>query len=171
MLAHEGTTVSPAAMIIRDNYLYVGLSQFNSQYMPKESSVELALINTNNDQYEKTIRNKSHGVSVPTRPIDSNSIFMDEKGDIYISCMASFGLMPGFNAGIIRIKKGETEIDPDYCIRFDKTEIKGLSTKYAEYLGMLCYDKGGKLYAYANSYNSIWKVQAILTLQFVNAPW
>ena len=152
MLAHEGTTVSPAAMIIRDNYLYVGLSQFNSQYMPKESSVELALINTNNDQYEKTIRNESHGVSVPTRPIDSNSIFMDEKGDIYISCMASFGLMPGFNAGIIRIKKGETEIDPDYCIRFDKTEIKGLSTKYAEYLGMLCYDKGGKLYAYANSY-------------------
>ncbi|MDD7317724.1 MAG: hypothetical protein SOZ80_07695 [Prevotella sp.] len=151
-LAHEGTTVSPAAMIIRDNYLYVGLSQFNSQYMPTENSVELALINTNNDQYEKTIRNESLGVSVPTRPVDSKSIFMDEKGDIYISCMASFGLMPGFNAGIIRIKKGETEIDPDYCIRLDKTEIKGLSTKYAEYLGTLCYDKGGKLYAYANSY-------------------
>lgn len=151
-LAHEGTTVSPAAMIIRDKYLYVGLSQFDSQWMPKENSVELALIDTGKDEYVKTIRNTSLGVSVPTRPIDSKSIFMDEKEDIYINCMASFGLKPGFPSGIIRIKKGETEIDTDYCIRFDKTAIEGLSTQYADYLGAVCYDKGGKLYAYANSY-------------------
>ncbi|RRD02510.1 YncE family protein [Prevotella sp. OH937_COT-195] len=151
-LAHDKTRVSPAAMIIRDNYLYVALSQFDSQYMPVENSVELALINTKTDKYEKTIKNASLGVSVPTRPIDAKSIFMDEKGDIYISCLASFGLKPGYNGGIIRIKKGHTEIDPDYCIRLDNTVIEGLSTKHAEYLGMLCYDKGGLLYAYANSY-------------------
>lgn len=151
-LAHEGTTVSPSAMLIRDKFLYVGLSQFDSQWMPKDNSVELALIDTGTDEYVKTIRNTSLGVSVPTRPIDSKSIFMDEKGDIYINCLSSFGLKPGFPAGIIRIKKGQTEIDPDYCIRFDQTAIDGLSTRYADYLGAVCYDKDGKLYAYANSY-------------------
>lgn len=151
MLSHKDTRVSPSAMIIRDGLLYVGLSQFDSQWMPTENSIELALIDTEKDEYVKTIKNELLGVSVPTRPMDSNSIFMDENQDIYINCIGSFGMKPDFPGGIVRIKKGQTEIDPNFCIRMDQTKIEGLSTEYAEFLGKVCYDSNGQLYAYANS--------------------
>ncbi len=150
-LSHADTRVAPAAMIIRGKELFVGLSQFNSQWMPSEKSIEIALIDTEKDEYVKTLRNTSLGVSVPTRPIDRQSIFMDEKGDIYINCIASFGFMKDFPGGIVRIKKGETEVDPTFCIRLDKTKIEGLSTEYAEFIGTMFYGGNGKLYAYANS--------------------
>lgn len=153
--SHEGTMASPSSMIIRDNYLYIPLSQFDAKWMPKENTVEILLYDVKTDEYVKTIKNSSLGVSVPTRPIDSNSIFMDENKDIYINCMASFGFKPGFPGGIIRIKNGETEIDPNYCIRLDKTKIKGLKTNYAEFFGSVYYDKQGKMYAYANSYSLV----------------
>ena len=61
-----------------------------------------------------------------------------EQGDIYINCIGSFGYIPGFRSGIVRIKKGQTDIDPDYSIAFDQTEVAGLSTKYADFLAAVC---------------------------------
>ncbi len=152
-LSHADTKVSPAAMIIRDGYLYVGLSQFDSKWQPRENKVEIALINTAKDELEKVIVNETLGVSVPTRPTDAKSIFMDEQQDIYINCISAFGANPKRHpAGIIRIKKGMHEIDPTYCIRLDKTKIVGLKVDYADYLPAVFYAGKGKLYAYANAY-------------------
>lgn len=151
-LKQEGTNVSPAAMIIRDGKLFVGLNQMNSQYMPARNNIELAMIDTNTDQVEKHIVNTSLGMSFATRPIDPKSIFMDENKDIYINCIGAFGFLPQFPGGIARIKKGTSEIDPDFCIRLDNTEVSGLTTKHADFLGAICYGGNGQLYAYANSY-------------------
>lgn len=151
-LGQADTRVSPAAMIIRDGKLFVGLNQMNSQYMPTRNSIELAMIDTQTDRLEKHIVNTTLGMSFATRPIDPKSIFMDEKHDIYLNCVGAFGFIPQFPGGIVRIKNGSTEIDPDYCIRLDQTEVAGLSTQHADFIGMVCYGGNGQLYAYANSY-------------------
>lgn len=151
-LKQSDTRVSPAAMIIRDGKLFVGLNQMSAQYMPTRNNIELAMIDTKIDKVEKHIVNTSLGLSFATRPIDPQSIFMDEQKDIYVNCIGSFGFIPGMPGGIIRIKNGSTDIDPDYCIRLDQTEIAGLPTKHAEFLGEICYAGNGQVYAYANSY-------------------
>ena len=151
-LKQADTRVAPAAMIIRDGKLFVGLNQMNAQYMPTRNNIELAMIDVKTDKVEKHIVNTTLGLCFATRPIDPGSIFMDENKDIYINCIGSFGFIPGLNGGIVRIKNGSTDIDPDYYIRLDKTEVVGLTTKYANFLSTIFYADNGKAYAYANSF-------------------
>lgn len=151
-LKQADTNVSPASMVIRDGKLFVGLNQMNAQYMPTRNNIELAVIDTKTDKVEKHIVNTSLGMSFATRPIDPGSIFVDENNDIYINCIGSFGFIPGLHGGIARIKNGTTDIDPDYCIRLDNTEVRGLTTKFADFFATICYGGNGKVYAYANSF-------------------
>jgi hypothetical protein len=151
-LKQEGTNVSPAVMVIRDDKLFVGLNQMNSQWMPERNTIELAMIDTKTDKLEKHIIDSSIGFCFASRPVDPNSMFMDEIGDIYINCLGSFGFIPQYRGGIVRIKKGETDIDKDYFIALDQTEVKGLTTTYADFLAAIYYGGNGKVYAYANSY-------------------
>lgn len=150
-LKQTDTRVAPAAMIIRDGKLFVGLNQMNAQYMPTRNNIELAMIDVKTDKVEKHIVNESLGMCFATRPIDAGSIFMDENKDIYFNCVGSFGFVPGLNSGIARIKNGSTEIDSDFLIRLDKTEVAGLSTHHADYISRMCYDRNGLLYAYVSS--------------------
>lgn len=151
-LKQADTNVSPASMVIRDGKLFVGLNQMNAQYMPTRNNIELVMIDTKTDKVEKHIVNTSLGMSFATRPIDPGSIFIDENNDIYINCIGSFGFIPQFHGGIARIKNGTTEIDPDYCIRLDKTEVKGLPTKFADFFSTFYYAGNGKVYTYVNSF-------------------
>ena len=143
-LKQPETNVSPAAMIIRDGKLFVGLNQMNAQYMPARNNIELALIDTKTDKIEKHIVNTTLGLSFATRPIDAGSIFMDEQKNIYINCIGAFGFIPQFPGGIVRIKNGSTDIDPNYCIHLNKTEVAGLSTKHADFLSTILYAGDGK---------------------------
>ena len=106
----------PSAMLLRDGLLYVGLSQMVGGWVPPQDRPysDIAIIDTQTDKLLKMITDKTSGISMPTRPIDRYSIFMDEKKDIYISCVGAFGMVKGHNAGILRIKAGETEFDPTY---------------------------------------------------------
>lgn len=151
-LRNEGVSAYPAALYIRDGILYVALEQYNSQWMPQENALEMALYNVKDDSFIKKIRNTSIGLCGPTRPVDNQSIFEDEKGDIYVNCTGSFGYIPGFDAGIARIKKGQTEFDESYCINFTTTKVEGLRCDYLNILAMCRYVGNGKLYAYGFSY-------------------
>ena len=151
-LQQEGTRVAPAAMLIREGKLFVGLNQMNSQFMPTRNNVELAVIDTKTDKVERHIVNTSLGLCFATRPLDPGSICMEENKDIYINCIGAFGFIPGLNGGIVRIKNGSTDIDPDYCIRLDKTEVAGLATKHADFLATIFYGGNGQAYAYVNSF-------------------
>ena len=150
-LAHPDTRVAPATMLERDGLLYVGLSQFDAQWMPNHKMAELALIDTKTDKFVKHIKDEKHELSFATRPIDPYSMFMDEAGDIYVNCIGSFGLKPGFKGGILRIRKGQTDFDPDYVIDLSATTVEGLPTG-ADFLSAVYYGGNGKLYAYVNSY-------------------
>ena len=149
-LSGTGVRVGPSCMIVRDGKVFIALSQFNAQWMPAKNSIEFAMVDAQTNRLEKHIKNESLGLAFPTRPIDSGTLFMDEKGDIYFACIGSFGLVPGINAGFARIKKGETDIDPTYSIRLDQTNIEGLNIK-ADYVASLKYAGNGIAYGHVGS--------------------
>lgn len=151
-LRNEGVSAYPGALYIRDGILYVALEQYNSQWLPQENSLEMALYNVKDDSFIKKIRNTSLGLCGPTRPVDNQSIFQDEKGDLYVNCTGSFGYIPGLDAGIARIKKGETEFDESYSINFSHLKVEGLRCDYLNILAKCNYVGNGKLYAYGFAY-------------------
>ncbi|MCL3781980.1 hypothetical protein EMN47_16460 [Prolixibacteraceae bacterium JC049] len=141
----------PACMIVRDNLLFVGLNQMVGGYYPaiNRPVADVLIIDTKNNEVVKMISEKTSGISQATRPVDPQSIFMDENKDIYIVCLGAFGAHPTHNAGILRIKNGETEFDKDYSLVVNKTEISG-ETHKANVLWMVQYVANGKMYATAN---------------------
>ena len=149
--AQKGLNVAPATMIVRDADLFVGLSQRDAKWMPTKASAKLVVIDTKTDAVKKHIVNTTLGLSMATRPIDPQSIFMDENKDIYINCIGSFGMNPEFPGGIVRIKNGTMDIDPDYLFKFSEVKVSGLVGDYGKFLGTVCYMAGGKLYAYINA--------------------
>lgn len=141
----------PSAMLLRDGLLFVGLSQMVGGWIPPQDRPysDIAIIDTQTDKLLKMITDKTSGISMPTRPIDRYSIFMDEKKDIYISCMGGFGMVKGHNAGVLRIKAGETEFDPTYQWTITGTAISG-KEKTAGFISAIRYVGNGKAYAYIN---------------------
>lgn len=151
-LSNKGVSAYPGALYIRDGILYVGLEQYNAQWMPAENALEMALYNVADDKFIKKIRNTSLNLCGPTRPVDNQSIFEDEKGDLYINCTGSFGYIPGFNSGIARIKKGETDFDDTYSINYSEAKVEGLSCDYLDVILMCRYVGNGKMYGYGYAY-------------------
>ncbi len=155
---HADTNVMPGSMAVRDGKLYVGLCQMDAKWMPLHKEVELALIDIASDKVDKKISSTTSGLSVATRPIVPKSIFVDDKGDLYILCMGSFGFNPEFPGGIVRIKKGETEIDPSWVVDLSKIdiEVKGIlpqTTKLpANYIASMQYVSGSKVVAIMGIY-------------------
>jgi len=149
-LSGAGVRVGPSCMIVRDGKVFIALSQFNAQWMPVKNSLEFAVVDAQTNRIEKHIKDETLGMAFPSRPIDSGTLFMDEKGDIYFACIGSFGLIPGFHGGFARIKKGETDIDPTYSIRLDQTNIECLNIK-GDYVASLEYAGNGMAYGHVAS--------------------
>lgn len=136
-------------MIERDGYVFAGLSQMVGGWTSPENykQADVAVIDTKTDKLVKMISEKTSGFSQATRPIDPKSLFMDEKGDIYISCLGNFGMVAGHKAGILRIKKGETDFDPTYHWTITGASIEG-EEKVAGFAASICYAANGKAYGY-----------------------
>lgn len=136
-------------MIERDGYVFAGLSQMVGGWTSPANykQADVAVIDAKTDKLVKMISEKNSGFSQATRPIDPKSLFMDEKGDIYISCLGNFGMVPGHKAGILRIKKGETDFDPTYHWTITGAAIEG-EEKAAGFAASICYVANGKAYGY-----------------------
>lgn len=119
----------PSSMLIRDNELFVGLLQMVGGYFPapERPFSDLVLINTMTNQVVKMITDSTSGISTPTRPVDPNSIFMDENKNVYVVGIGAWGALDGHKSGLLRIKAGETDFDPSYQFVFNTTEIIGES--------------------------------------------
>lgn len=136
-------------MIERDGYVFVGLNQMVGGWTSPEDykQADIAIIDVETDKLVKMISEKTSGFSQATRPIDPKSLFVDEKGDIYISCLGNFGMVAGHKAGILRIKKGETDFDPTYHWTITGSSIEG-EEKTAGFAASICYIGNGKAYGY-----------------------
>ena len=151
-LAQPEVRVAPGAMVVRDGLLFVGLNQFDSQWMPHLKQAEVAIIDTKAGKLLKKIVDTKHQLSFATRPIDAHSIFVNPKdGAIYLNCVGSFGFKPGFDGGILRIKKGETEFDADYALNIAQAKVENFNHTL-NYLATVRLGSDGKLYAMVASY-------------------
>ena len=151
-LAQTEVRVAPGAMVVRDGLLFVGLNQFDSQWMPRLKQAEVAIIDTKSGKLLKKIVDTKHQLSFATRPIDAHSIFVNPKdGAIYLNCVGSFGFKPGFDGGILRIKKGETEFDADYALNIAQAKVENFNHTL-NYLATVRLGSDGKLYAMVASY-------------------
>ena len=143
----------PGAMIYRGGYLFVGLGQMVAGYTPPADypQADVAIIKTSDDTLLKMISTKVGGIAMATRPVDAKSIFLDEKGDIYINCVGSFGWVPTLNPGILRIKKGSLEFDESYNWVVSKSEIAGDDRKgTVGFISSIHYAGNGIAYGYAD---------------------
>ena len=151
-LAQPEVRVAPGAMVVRDGLLFVGLNQFDSQWMPRLKQAEVAIIDTKSGKLLKKIVDTKHQLSFATRPIDAHSIFVNPKdGAIYLNCMGAWGFKPGFDGGILRIKKGETEFDADYALNIAQAKVENFNHTL-NYLATVRLGSDGKLYAMVTSY-------------------
>lgn len=151
-LAQPEVRVAPGAMVVRDGLLFVGLNQFDSQWMPRLKQADVAIIDTKSGKLLKKIVDTKHQLSFATRPIDAHSIFVNPKdGAIYLNCVGSFGFKPGFDGGILRIKKGETEFDADYALNIAQAKVENFNHTL-NYLATVRLGSDGKLYAMVASY-------------------
>ena len=147
----------PAAMCIRDGKLYIGLYQAVGGPFPDPSRpyTDVLIINTTTNAVEKKISTESlpglssTGLSSPTRPIDNNTIFVDENNDVYVVCLGALGVIPGHKSGILRINSNETDFDESYkFVISDSTVID--ETNQISHILTAKYMGNGKLYANAN---------------------
>lgn len=141
----------PSAMLIRDKHLFVGLTQLVGGHFPSPDRPysDVLIIDTDNNEVLKLISDSTSGISTATRYNDPYSIFMDENKNIYIVGLGAWGVLPGHNSGILRIKAGETEFDPNYQFVFNTTAIIG-EPNPMDHLHAVMYAGNEKLYATAN---------------------
>ena len=112
-------------MVERDGLLFVGLNQFDAQWMPTAKQADMAVVDTKTDKVVKKISDTKHELSFATRPTRPAFCFRwTPNGDIYVNCMGSFGYKPGFAGGLLRIRKGQTDFDPDFVINYQRRRCK-----------------------------------------------
>lgn len=136
----------PSTSIIRDGLLYVALSQKASVMSAHDTAACVAIINTTNDQVTKLIwdsRAESLG-----GPDESNAtVFTDENNHIYFYSCALWGYQPGLSDGLLRIKNGETEFDPDYYFSIMSTSVSGVPGNSVSYGLTIRYAGNGIVYS------------------------
>jgi hypothetical protein len=126
----------PSTSIIRDNLLYVALSQRASVMSAHDTAACVAIIDITTDAVIKVIWD-SRATSLGG-PDESNcTVFMDESRNIYFYSYAMWGYQPGIRDGILRIKNGETEFDTSFYMGISGTMVGahpvsyGLTIRYA----------------------------------------
>ncbi|MEH0157392.1 hypothetical protein V6R21_24985 [Limibacter armeniacum] len=139
----------PNVMLLHNNLLYVAVSQTTDTFTSTNPAEILVIdLSNNNTVTSITDDRASFAGSVET----PGSLFMDEKGDIYIYCVSSYGFGPGQKAGFLRIKSGELAFDDSYFFNTTDFLIEGIEGNHVDYLYRPTYAGNGMLYSSGNVY-------------------
>lgn len=121
-------SVSPANMIIHGNHLVVSLHQMKGE-MSFDTKAHAVLIDLEADTVLTHIVDERASWLGSREAL--SSMFVDEKGDLYMSGSAMFGMVSSAPEGVLRIRAGATDFDPDYFWDISKTEVEGEPEKAA----------------------------------------
>lgn len=139
-------TPNPAGMVYRDGKVFVGCFELSSPPMCNEGAYAV-VIDEATDTPEKFISDtRGTGASF----FGNQGMYVDEKGDIYVLCFASYGYIPGQKSGFLRIKKGATDFDTDYFFNITDMEIAGIQGGHIT-LTHFVYDRNGTAYIFGNN--------------------
>jgi hypothetical protein len=140
------STPNPGGMILREGKVFIGC--FELADMPIcNNGAYMIVINEATDTPEKFISD----MRATSASFFDNELFVDEKGDIYVTCWASYGYTPpeyGQKGGFLRIKKGETEFDPDYFFNITDMTFPAIEGGKLQYIASLEYADGGIAYGF-----------------------
>lgn len=140
----EDNNPDPAQMVARDGKLYVCLHQMTSQYSTVPSA-HILVLDIATDTVEKMITDDR--TSVIGLREGATNVFMDEAGDLYFNSMGAYF---GGGAGILRIRKGETEFDPDYFFDCSQLHIPNVPGNTGDFIYYTLYTGGSTVYSFAN---------------------
>lgn len=138
------STPNPLGLILRDGKLYVGCGEFDQMPICK-SGAHILIIDEATDTPEKII----HDMRLSAASIFDCGMFIDEKGDLYVTCWGSYGYVPDQKFGLLRIKKGATEFDPEYCFNMSDMNVEGVQGGKLQYSISNFYAGNGELYVLA----------------------
>jgi hypothetical protein len=134
-LEKEGATeVYYLGMVIRDNYLFMGVNYQNADFVNLEDKVFVAVINRSTNTVEKLIsddRSSEMWNGGTASAFSPNALIKDASNDIYVIGYANNGKP----SGVVRIKSGTTEFDKDYFFNLNDATGKPC-------LGLFHFDNG-----------------------------
>lgn len=140
----------PTVMALRNGKLYVACVQTSDGYTSNKP-VQVLIVDVANGN---TVTSATDIRSTWAGSIDEQrSIFFDEKGDLYLFCVASYGFGgPDQKCGFLRIKNGESTFDPEYFFNVKDLNIAGIPNNKVDYLQHMRYFANGILYSTGNIY-------------------
>lgn len=117
----EARNPNPSVMLLRGGRLYVALQQLVGLGFASADGVDVAIFDAATGELEAVAHDPR--ASSPGRLGYNDTMFVDEHGDLYVVCVASWGFAPGQKAGILRIRSGETSFDPDYFVNLTDATV------------------------------------------------
>ena len=137
-------TPNPAGMILRDGKVFVGCMELADMPICLPGAY-MIVIDEATDTPEKYISDSR----ATSASFFDNELFTDEKGDIYVTCWASYGYAGSEQkCGFLRIKKGATAFDPDYFFNITDMTFSGVEGGKLQYVATVEYAGGGIAYAF-----------------------
>lgn len=135
----------PGQLLLHGGKLYVALQQIMSGPVAHDTA-DVLVIDAAADTAERVIRDlrSAHAGG----EANTQKMFVDENGDIYVVCIVSYGFGGSKPNGILRIRSGASTFDPTYFL-----DLKAMSTaagEYTDFINMAAYAGNGILYATAN---------------------
>lgn len=140
----------PSVMALKNGKLYVACVQTADGYTSNKPAQILIIDLANNNAITSATDSRTTWAGSIDEP---HSLFFDEKGDLYVFCVASYGFGgPNQKCGFLRIKNGTQSFDPTYFFNIADFAISGIPNNKVDYLQHMRYFKQGVLYATGNIY-------------------
>lgn len=139
----------PANMVLRDGKLYVACQQTSDGFSSAHPA-EVLIIDLENGNSITSVTDSR--TTYAGASDDMHAMFFDERGDLYLFCVASYGFVPGQNCGFLRIKNGETQFDPDYFFNVADYTISDIPGNKIDYFQHVLYNENGTLFGAGNMY-------------------
>lgn len=105
-------------MIIRDNFIYMGVNYQDASFSNLEDKVFVGIINRTTNTFVKLIeddRSSEMWTGGTASSFGPNTMIKDANNDIYVLGFANNGKP----SGVLKIKSGTTEFDADYFFNLD----------------------------------------------------
>ncbi|MBU2912576.1 DUF4374 domain-containing protein [Reichenbachiella agariperforans] len=117
----EATRTYYMDMIGRDGKLFMGI-HYENNFAPVNDNAYVAVIDLSTNTVEKVISDTRTGMFFNGPALNSGMI-LDANGNIYVQTLGTTNAGGAAPSGVLRIKSGETDFDPDYF--FDLEEAVG----------------------------------------------